>query len=136
MNQASVVYGYIKHTDNRPREHLIANQRAVMALPPAENWPLLSREMFAAGGEPEDDGEFHFHTHILHFGAACPGVEYEWRLWLEQFERLLETMHWVSAVVHLETELAGRHSFYWQADNGHHQPGDKIVAMQGEWVLD
>jgi hypothetical protein len=62
-------------------------------------------------------------------------VEYEWDLWLQQFEKLLEQMYWVSAVVHLNTELNGVHQFTWVAQGQGHKPGEPCGNRLGEWDL-
>ena len=67
-----------------------------------------------------------------HFAASYRAVEYEWENWLRQFEALLKSMYWVSATVHLETELSGKHTFSWQADEGH-LPSDGELRMSCEW---
>ena len=66
-------------------------------------------------------------------GEVAPqDVEYEWEAWLRQFETLLKSMYWVSATVHLETELSGKHTFSWQSDRGH-VPSDAELMMSCEW---
>lgn len=131
--QESVVYGCIKDVitgDVRQRHN--TNRDAILALPDAEGWPVVNREMFAvptlelaAGGQ---------HTQVMHFGASYRGIEYEWTHWLEQFESLLRNMYWVAATVHLETELSGIHSFVWEADGDFHRPGSDDIHIRCEWV--
>ncbi|MDO6806357.1 hypothetical protein Q4595_28125, partial [Wenyingzhuangia sp. 1_MG-2023] len=82
-----------------------------------DDWSLLCREMFSMPGQHLLNGTYQ--THIIHFAASYRAVEYEWESWLRQFESLLKSMFWVSATVHLETELSGKHTFNWQADRGH-----------------
>ncbi len=134
MRQESIVYGCIRDTvyERDVEQRLIANRRAMDALPGADSWPMLSREMFsltAAAG-----GDIDVYTEVVHFGASYQGIEYEWELWLEQFETLLVSMYWVSATVHLETELSGLHSFNWVSDDEYHRPGGSNIRMRCEWV--
>lgn len=137
MNQESVVYGCIKdmlfvsETDET-REHRERNRDVMLALPSVEEWPLLSREMFALPVQINQlDNECH--TDVIHFGSSYKSVEYEWQTWLQQFESMLKQMYWVSATVHLETEFNGTHTFSWEAENSFHEPSDDDLAVRCEW---
>ena len=92
MQGESVVYGCIKDSiyEQNVAYRSQANRAALQALPAAEDWPLLSREMFAATDHVTD---IDVHTEIVHFGASYNGIEYEWQMWLEQFEALLSKMY-------------------------------------------
>jgi len=131
----SVVYGCIKNivTDDLNR-HRFHNRDAMQALPSAETWCLVNREMFSL----HDPGvaDFSLNTEVVHFGASYQGVEHEWRCWLEQFESLLRKMYWVSATVHLETEMSGLHSFVFATDGAGHQPDQSDIQIRCEWVRD
>ncbi len=131
--QESVVYGCIKDVvtgDIQQRHH--ANRDAILALPDAEGWPVVNRDMFAVPTlQLVADGQ---HTQVMHFGASYLGIEYEWTHWLEQFENLLRKMYWVAATVHLETELSGTHSFMWEANGSYHSPGDGDIQIRCEWT--
>ncbi len=137
MQGESVVYGCIKDTVFRPDgiDRIKVNRHAMASLPSAESWSLLSREMFTSSSQLASD--IHQHTEIVHFGAPYLGIEYEWQMWLEQFEALLRKMYWVSAYVHLETELSGVHSFVWECvDADYHIPGSGDMHLRCEWVKD
>ncbi|WIO73330.1 hypothetical protein QP938_08425 [Porticoccaceae bacterium LTM1] len=133
QGQESVVYGCIKDIaagDASLRRRI--NREAILALPDQEGWPILSREMFAvpalevgAGGQQ---------TQVMHFGASYLGIEYEWTHWMQQFEELLRKMYWVSATVHLETELSGTHSFIWEASGDYHSPNSDDIQIRCEWT--
>lgn len=136
MNQESVVYGCIKdmllsHNSDENRLHRQRNQQVMMSLPSIEDWPLLSREMFAMPVAVSELDETH--TDVMHFGTSYKGVEYEWEQWIAKFESMLKDMYWVSATVHLETELNGRHTFTWEADGSFHEPNDLDLAVRCEW---
>jgi hypothetical protein len=75
-------------------------------------------------------------TEVMHFGASYQGVEHEWNYWLEQFESLLRKMYWVSATVHLETEMSGLHSFVFETDGVAHEPNQSDIQIRCEWVKD
>lgn len=133
MDQESIVYGCIKDSANfaTETERRRANRKVMLTLPSADEWPYLCREMFAI---PRlQVGHDNYHTQVMHFGASYKAIEYEWNRWMEKFEELLSKMYWVSAVVHLETELAGTHTFTWEAASTGHKPGGGINRAHCEW---
>ena len=136
MDQESVVYGCIKDTffygEEREIElHRDTNRVVMQELPSAEDWPLISREMFAmpAPAIALDDSQ----TDVVHFGSSYKAVEHEWEQWLGKFEQMLKRMYWVSATVHLETELNGRHTFTWESEGDFHVPDDGELSVRCEW---
>ena len=137
MDQESIVYGCIKDQpgDEAERDHRYhANATAIAALPEDDGFPLLAREMFGSSGRDPFSGTYH--TQVIHFGASCRAVEYEWEQWLARFEALLAKMYWISATVHLQTELSGNHTFIYQPKGGIHRPGDGPLAVRCEWEHD
>lgn len=136
MAQNSVVYGcirdqvFVRGTEQALQRRQI-NRDALANLPSVEEWPLLAREMFALPAPgmllegPQVD--------VVAFGGAYRGVEYEWEQWIDRFESLLSQMYWVSATVHLETELSGVHTFTWEANASCHEPNSGPLAMRCEW---
>lgn len=129
----SVVYGCIKNVAPLDStEHRRSNRQAMLELPSAESWSLLNREMFAV--PDKHCGDLELSTDVMHFGASYQGVEHEWQYWLEQFEKLLRKMYWVSATVHLETELSGLHSFVFEADGAAHRPNESAINIRCEWA--
>ena len=137
MQEESIVYGCIKDTAYGVNSvaRISANREAMESLPSADGWPLLSREMFTSSSQLAS--VISQHTEIVHFGAPYQGIEYEWQLWLEQFETLLRKMYWVSAYVHLETEMSGVHAFIWESlDADYHSPGSDDIRLRCEWVKD
>ena len=125
MQEESVVYGCIKDAVYRPDgvDRIKANREAMNSLPSAES----SSSQLA--------GDISQHTEIVHFGAPYQGIEYEWQMWIEQFEALLRKMYWVSAYVHLETEMSGVHSFIWESiEAEYHSPGSDDIRLRCEWV--
>ncbi len=135
MNQESIVYGCIKDLvfsgDEETRSRRDTNKRVMQSLPSSEDWPLLSREMFSVPPEAVELGSTH--TDVIHFGSSYKAIEHEWNEWIAQFERLLRNMYWVSATVHLETELNGVHTFVWETDDDFHAPNRGRMAMRCEW---
>lgn len=137
MTQESVVYGCIKDVVftsdmDQTRQRRQSNRRVLSSLPSIEDWPLIGREMFVLPSETliVDD----LHTDVVPFGNSYKGVEYEWQQWLQRFEDLLQNMYWVSATVHLETELNGTHTFTWHADSEFHAPNSGPLTMRCEWI--
>lgn len=135
MNNESIVYGCIKHLpfgdDSQRTASCFHNRRAIRALPVADERPFLCQDMFAMPGGPAADGNYQ--TQVIHFGVSYRAVEYEWEQWIAQFERLLKRMYWVSAVVHLETELSGFHTFMWDSADDYHEPSDEPLRVRCEW---
>ena len=133
MDQESIVYGCIKDSAYLRDEsiHRQANRQALLNLPPANEWPLISREMFSIPALAPTSGQYQ--TEVLHFGASYKAIEYEWEQWIADFETLLRSMYWVSATVHLETELSGTHTFVWNSLTDAHQPGSQDMQIHCEW---
>lgn len=136
MTQESIVYGCIKDlsvekidADRRRR-----NRDAMLSLPNADEWPYLCKEMFSLP-RVEMNGDRYL-TEVIHFGASYQAIEYEWSEWMKRFEKLLEEMYWVSAVVHLETELTGVHTFTWLSKRNSHEPGAGKNSIHCEWTQD
>jgi hypothetical protein len=137
MAQESIVYGCIRDVlfgaePEQVRARRAVNRRVLTALPSVEEWPLLSREMFALPVEAVVLDSLH--TDVVPFGSSYQGVEYEWEQWIGRFEVLLQQMYWVSATVHLETEYSGTHTFTWHATEDFHVPNSGPLAMRCEWV--
>ncbi|WP_185230413.1 hypothetical protein [Teredinibacter franksiae] len=132
--EESIVYGCIKDAVHFNDDELrrSTNRDAMLSLPKADEWPYLCQEMFAIP-RIESGGE-HYQTEVMHFGASYKAVEYEWSQWMEKFEALLNRMYWVSAVVHLETELTGTHTFTWESLSSGHSPGAGIKQVNCEWT--
>ncbi|MDO3382481.1 hypothetical protein [Gilvimarinus algae] len=133
MEAESIVYGCIKDSIIGPgqSERIQINRDAMLTLPRAEEWPFLCQEMFAIPDPTRISGSYQ--TDVMHFGASYKAVEYEWNQWIEQFENLLSKMYWVSATVHLETELCGTHTFTWECNRNFHVPGSGDMYVQCQW---
>lgn len=136
FDQESIVYGVIRHLPSTRREQgtneQSQNWSAIQNLPVGfdDEHALIKREMFSMSGDDIFSGTFH--TRLIHFAASYRAVEYEWETWLKQFEELLKGMYWVSATVHLETELSGKHTFHWHDEQGH-EPSLADLRMVCEW---
>ncbi|KFJ91644.1 hypothetical protein [Ectopseudomonas toyotomiensis] len=134
MESESIVYGCIRDwpSDDPELRRLRreTNHGVLAELPAGELWPFLGREMFSFCDLP---GAGLYQTQVIHFGASYGAIEYEWNLWIEAFEALLKRLYWASAVVHLETELNGTHTFRWESDNGFHSPQEGGLRVRCAW---
>lgn len=135
MDQESIVYGCIKGSPALSAAELFdqitTNKKAILALSTADNWPLLNQDMFSIPVFPMQGQESA--TNVIHFGTSYRGIEYEWSEWIKKFEALLKMMYWQSAIVHLETELNGMHTFIWDAVHNNHVPGSEDFNIRCEW---
>lgn len=136
MESESIVYGCIRDwpsdSPSESRLRRLLNRQVLDALPGGDAWPFLGREMFSCCQQP---GSGLYQTQVIHFGASYQTVEYEWKLWVAEFETLLKRLYWASAVVHLETELNGTHTFRWESEseNGLHSPQDGALRVRCAW---
>jgi hypothetical protein len=134
VESESIVYGCIRDwpSDRLEQRSLRreTNRRVLASLPSGEAWPFLGREMFS---RCDTEGEGLYQTQVIHFGASYKALEYEWRLWIEQFEAVLKNLYWASAVVHLETELNGCHTFRWDSERGFHSPQEDDMRVRCLW---
>ncbi|WP_315289048.1 hypothetical protein [Pseudomonas oleovorans] len=134
MESESIVYGCIRDwpSDDPEQRRLRreTNHGVLAELPSGDLWPFLGREMFSFCELP---GAGLYQTQVIHFGASYGAVEYEWNLWIEAFETLLKRLYWASAVVHLETELNGMHTFRWESDSGFHSPQEGGIRVRCAW---
>ncbi|MGK8438262.1 hypothetical protein ACRS3X_13125 [Ectopseudomonas hydrolytica] len=134
MESESIVYGCIRDwpSDDPELRRLRreTNHGVLAELPAGDMWPFLGREMFSFCELP---GAGLYQTQVIHFGASYGAVEYEWNLWIEAFEALLKRLYWASAVVHLETELNGMHTFRWESDSGFHSPQEGALRVRCAW---
>ncbi|NVK36750.1 MAG: hypothetical protein HWE18_02390 [Gammaproteobacteria bacterium] len=138
MDQESIVYGIIKDVPTSPEmdgeRRRMVNSGALLDLPQTfdVNSPFLCGDMFTLPGFDVFSGAYH--TQLIHFGASYRAVEYEWERWMQKFEELLSKMYWVSATVHLETELSGKHTFHWEpTSRGCHVPNSGDIRVKCEW---
>jgi hypothetical protein len=134
VESESIVYGCIRDwpSDDPELRRLRreTNHGVLAELPAGDLWPFLGREMFSFCELP---GAGLYQTQVIHFGASYGAVEYEWNLWIEAFEALLKRLYWASAVVHLETELNGMHTFRWESDSGFHSPQEGALRVRCAW---
>lgn len=136
-DQESIVYGVIRDIPNGGELEEYRRRRinwtAIQELPSSvdDEWPFLTREMFSMPGPDVYSGNYH--TQLIHFAASYNSIECEWERWISRFEAMLRSMHWSSATVHLETELAGKHTFSWESTGSSHDPRNRELQMVCDW---
>lgn len=135
MEPESILYGSIRGWPSSDPDECgqrrAVNRRALNRLPQGDGWPFIGREMFSCCAE-----EGLYQTQVIHFGASYRAIEYEWALWVRHFEALLHELYWTSAVVHLETELNGTHTFRWETESGSHSPHQRDLRIRCAWERD
>jgi hypothetical protein len=117
MGHESIVYGVIvgsrwKLTDSDRLQRL--NQQVIATLPETDDWPFLTRAMFALAGESVQTGRYR--SQPIFFGATFKAIEWEWDQWLAKFELLLLRLFWDEVYLHLRTEATvGDYDYVYRA---------------------
>ncbi|MEP4546781.1 MAG: hypothetical protein ABJ000_11425 [Saccharospirillum sp.] len=134
MDQETLVYGVIRDVPSNDTRFLLnsrlVNCDAILGLTDLDSFPYLTTSMFSIPTEELEQGTYQ--TQVIHFAASYQAVEYHWEAWIAKFEQLLKKMFWVSATVHLETELSGNHTFQWDSPGAYHAPSDDL-SVHCEW---
>ncbi len=118
----TTIYGYIEEMDfwkDQIKEQVCGhNSNIIYSLPKADNWPPLSREMFAIceNDKVELGPNFEYSGRIIHFGANLKSVEQEWSDWKSKFEILLTNLFFYQARVHFNTEYSALETSSWVVD--------------------
>lgn len=118
----TTIYGYIEEMDfwkdpirSKVRKH---NFEIIDSLPKADEWPPLSKEMFAIANNfrnhPGPNVEYS--GRIIHFGANLKSVEREWNEWKIKFENLLTNLFFIEARAHFKTEYSSLETSSWRID--------------------
>ncbi len=117
MGHESILYGAIcgaawKITDYHRLQLL--NEAVIAALPPQDEWPFLTRQLFALPGGTPQEGRYR--SQLIHFGGTFKAIEWEWGPWLAKFEQLLSRLFWHEVYLHLRTEgTVGSWDYYYEA---------------------
>ena len=127
MGMVSRLYGYIEEAwpganaggDSKKMQLLVDQSRRIerhneailQALPIIDEWPPISRHMFAYA--PPDVQMITYKNRLIHFAASLKEVDGDIGQWIEKFEHLLRSLYWESAVVHFEAAYEGEHRFEW-----------------------
>lgn len=133
MESESIVYGCIRDWSladaDEQRKRSMTNLQAIQELPASDGWELFHRDLFSCAGFASLVPQ----SQVIHFGSSYRSIEYEWSVWMQQFENLLKRMYWASAVVHLETETNGTHTFRWESEQHNHQPSCGDLQVRCVW---
>lgn len=116
MGQVSVIYGAIlgsRWSIDDPWRLQKLNSTVLEQLPTTDDWPFLTRSMFALPCMPTEIG--HYRQQVIHFGASFKGIEWEWERWLLKFETLLTQVFWDEVLLHLHTEAIGHYNYHYQS---------------------
>lgn len=135
MDQESIVYGIIRDVPSSDSAFVmharLTNCDAILGLGDSDDFPYFTSGMFSIPADDLLQGTYQ--TQVIHFAASYNSVEYEWQRWVNKFEALLKKMYWMSATVHLETELNGKHTFNWEAPGKYHEPNEQELKVRCEW---
>ena len=131
MGHQAVIYGMIEcptvgDHSLRLKEH---NEATINALPSEDEWPWLNRSMFAL---PSKWPQGTYREQIIHFGLSIkddpplsPNTAYDpergWPKpdrecvygWIDKFERLLQSLYWFRANLHITTDFEPNRVFYY-----------------------
>ncbi len=112
MANENTLHGYIEGPlyYGHPDLHLLWDRnRAVIAALPQDAplgepvlFPQITRSFFCIAGR-----ENRFRSQIIHFGGSYHALEYDWEQWLLNFEAILRRLYWLSALLHMEGDVAG-----------------------------
>jgi hypothetical protein len=118
MGHESIVYGAIVGSSwkiSEPDRLQRLNQQVIAGLPETDDWPFLTRAMFACAGDSVLTGRYR--SQPIFFGATFKAVEWEWDQWLAKFEQLLARLFWDEVYLHLRTEATvGDYVYVYRAD--------------------
>lgn len=121
MGHVNTVSGHIREAfcgfggdADRRRLMLNSNRRVIRDLPAVDEYPSLSRAMFAItdGGERSST---QYRGRVIHFGASYSQVVRDFAMWRDKFENLLCRLYWDAAMVTVQTEYWGPYVFEWNA---------------------
>lgn len=139
----TILYGYIEELDfwkDPVRQYVRDHNKAIIeGLPLCDDWPPVSREMFAlCENDPERRGPtLDYKSRIIHFGASLKQVESEWVEWRIKFERLLSQLYFFEARVHLNSGYIGYQSACWSLDPMKYDVGHNgevpLLALPEQW---
>ena len=125
MGMTTTLYGCIIENgllDIPSQKQIYAhNAEIINSLPVHDNWPPLTRNMFAitdniAFSENDIGPNYAYNGRIIHFGGNFKSIELEWAEWRIKFEELLSKLLWLEATVHLQTEYAELFTFNWHVN--------------------
>jgi hypothetical protein len=112
MAHHSIIYGQITGPSWKTKDYYKLhrlNQEVIGALPKLDNdFPWINQSMFNI---PNEQGVFR--DQIITFGASYKTLEYEWHLWLEKFEAILQKLYWLNTNIYAKFEVMGSYEYHW-----------------------
>ncbi len=133
LDDQSLVYGVIMDDPSADLNYLHkARKRNIEVLASLQysNYPWLKPEMFQAQGGFGFNGLHQ--PQLIQFAMSSPGLEFVWQGFMRHFEQLLADLYWTSVRLQLETELSGRHQFFWHPETSRHCPG-QAMSLHCQW---
>ena len=109
---------YYCRTDKDTRALAARNQQVISELPEFDEWPFLTRGMFAFSPNETfvgDEVTTTYRGQVIYFGGSFSKLYLEWHEWLEKFESLLRRLYWEHAAAVLKPELIVHQTYYWKA---------------------
>jgi len=114
MSNETRVFGYIEIPTSEGSDKVrinALNWGAINELPDEGEWPWLIKGMFSQAPDRAS-----YRGHLIHFAGSIKGVDEEWAIWLDKFEKLLKKMYWQTVELRLLTEHSGDQVFSWVAE--------------------
>lgn len=124
MSERTTLSGHIQEPNygrkyaRQTRMLQAGNWRHIRCLPREDEYPLLTRGMFAHSPKATSwDPHLTptYQGHVLYFGGSFSSLYLDWQEWRTKFESLLRRMYWHHAVVVVVSEAAGTHLYKWEA---------------------
>jgi hypothetical protein len=116
VSHETIVYGFIEGATWKPPEYRrlqAANLEVLDALPKADSFPPVTRDMFSC--TPLDSPST-FRAQVIHFGGSMNGLDFRAvPEWVAKFEALLSKLYWFEATAHVWTDyIDGAYQFWWK----------------------
>ena len=103
MGMTTYIYGCIREyglNSLRLVEVKRHNNRVMAHLPLSDDWPPLTRNMFAMTDNLQNANPgsmLEYTGRLIHFDASTKSIEYEWMEWQKKFEGLLTRLYWLDS---------------------------------------
>lgn len=116
MGHHTIIYGRINGATWKVEDHdklQRLNTEVINRLPDNDpGFPCINRSMFAI---PNEQGTYR--DQVITFGASYKTLEYEWHLWIEKFEALLQQLFWFDVTIHADFEMMGTFTYNWHVNH-------------------
>ena len=126
MGHEAMVFGCIEgatwHSGEEYRRLQALNAAVILALPANDEWPFMTRDMFAL---PAPFPQGTYRCQVIHFGMSLKDDPYDrsvWDTWLGKFEGVIRKLYWFSVVAYVRTDFEPDRIYEWS-------PTDKAVRQ-------